>query len=430
MRIYRLSHLTRRIGTPERPVPIALNSSKSLSNRALIVNALCGLPDPAEGLDNLSAAADTRTLLRLLRERPEVYDAGDGGTTFRFLTAYLALQEGCHELTGSARMQERPIGPLVEALRQLGVSIEYLKREGYPPLRICGPAPSGGTERARVRIDARVSSQFISALMLIGPCLPRGLEIALNGPPVSTSYLEMTQAVMRYFGAAAFRRGEKILVEPSPYRPRLLRIEADWSAASYWYSIAALAESAHLLLEGLTDDSWQGDRIAARWAMPFGVQTAFETPDGRPCARLRAAKSDGPDEDLLHFDGNDHPDLAQTFAVLCAACGQKAAFSGLQTLPLKETDRCAALRSELAKVNASFEPSPQDPNTYLVHGFARWDAPVRFATYGDHRMAMAFAPLALLRPIEIENPEVVNKSYPQFWEHLQQAGFIIEEHTE
>lgn len=430
MRIYRLSHPTRRIGTPEQPLHIALNSSKSISNRALIINALCGAEDPAEGLEDLSAAADTRTLLRLLRERPEVYDAGDGGTTFRFLAAFLALHEGCRELTGSARMQERPVGPLVEALRQLGASVEYLSREGYPPLRICGPVRPPEAGRARVRMDAGVSSQFISALMLIGPCLPRGLEIVLNGPQVSTSYLEMTRAVMQHFGAVAFRHEDRVLVEPHPYRLRPLRVEADWSAASYWYAIAALAESAHIVLEGLTDRSWQGDRIVAQMAVPFGVQTAFETLDGRPCARLRATRTGGPDEDLLFFNGNDYPDLTQTFVVLCGAFGQRAAFSGLQTLPLKETNRCAALQSELLKVKVSFEPLPHDPNFYLASGRAQWDAPVRFATYGDHRMAMALAPLALLQPIDIENPEVVDKSYPQFWEHLQQAGFLIEERIE
>lgn len=430
MRIYRLSHPTRRIGTPDQPLRIALSSSKSISNRALIINALRGAEDPAEGLEDLSAAADTRTLLRLLRERPEVCDAGDGGTTFRFLAAFLALQEGCRELTGSARMQERPVSPLVEALRQLGVSVEYLKQEGNPPLRICGSVRSPELGRARVQIDAGVSSQFISALMLIGPCLPEGLEIVLNGPPVSTSYLEMTRAVMQHFGATAFRYNHKILVEPHPYRPRPLRIEADWSAASYWYAMAALAESAHIVLEGLTDHSWQGDRIAAQMAVPFGVQTTFETLNGRPYARLRAEGAIVPDEDLLFFDGNDYPDLAQTFVVLCGALGQRAAFSGLQTLPLKETNRCAALQSELLKVKVFFEPLPDASNTYLASGRAQWDTPVRFATYGDHRMAMALAPLALLQPIDIENPEVVNKSYPQFWEHLQQAGFLIEERME
>ncbi len=430
MRIYRLSHPTRRIGTPEQPLRIALNSSKSISNRALIINALCGAEDPAEGLEDLSTAADSRTLLRLLRERPEVCDAGDGGTTFRFLAAFLALQEGCRELTGSARMQERPVGPLVEALRQLGASVKYLKRKGCPPLRICGPVRPPEAERARVQIDAGVSSQFISALMLIGPCLPRGLEIVLNGPPVSTSYLEMTRAVMQHFGAAVFRYDDRILVEPYPYRSTLLRVEADWSAASYWYAIAALAESAHIVLEGLTDRSWQGDRIAAQMAVPFGVQTTFEMLNGRPCARLSATGLKEPDENLLFFDGNDYPDLTQTFVVLCGAFGQRAAFSGLQTLPLKETNRCAALQSELLKVKVSFDPLPHDPNLYLASGRAQWDAPVRFATYGDHRMAMALAPLALLKPADIEDPEVVDKSYPQFWEHLKQAGFIIEERIE
>lgn len=429
MRIYRLWHPTCRIGTPDAPLSLALNSSKSLSNRALIVNALSRAADPAEALENLSAAADTQTLLRLLRQCPEVCDAGDGGTTLRFLAAYLALQEGCRVLTGSVRMQERPVGPLVAGLRQLGVFVEYLNRQGYPPLRICGPVRLNAQGRTRVAIDADVSSQFISALMLIGPCLPGGLEIALQSPPVSSSYLTMTQHLMQYFGAEVFRQSNTITVEPRPYYPKPLRIEADWSAASYWYSMAALAQSAHLLLEGLTDDSWQGDHATAELAQAFGVQTTFETYHECPCAYLRASMPNTPVHEPLHFDFGNCPDLAQTFVVLCAARGVTATFSGLQTLPLKETDRCAALRQELAKVDVLFEPLPHSPQIYRLSGIATWTPPPRFATYGDHRMAMALAPLALKGPIEIENPTVVNKSYPQFWEHLQQAGFIIEERT-
>ncbi|MCS6929584.1 MAG: 3-phosphoshikimate 1-carboxyvinyltransferase [Saprospiraceae bacterium] len=431
MQVYRLSHPTRQIGTKEQPVLIHLNSSKSISNRALIVNALRGSVDPAEGIENLSTAADTRILLRLLRERPQVCDVGDGGTTFRFLTAFWALQEGCRVLTGSARMQERPIGPLVDALKQLGVSlIEYLKREGYPPLRICGPIRPRGAAHAQVAVSAHVSSQFVSALMLVGPYLPGGLRLKLTGPLVSASYIRMTRLLMEYFGAEVTQPDETtIVVEPGLYRFRPLRIEADWSAASYWYSIAALAKSAHLVLEGLTDDSWQGDRMAAQMAIPFGVRTEFEWADGRPRAYLYAAPADESSAQPVHLDFTNCPDLAQTFIVLCAAKGQFATYDGLQTLPLKETDRCAALQAELPKIGIAFEKLSQAPTTYFSRKFANWNAPVRFSTYGDHRMAMALAPLALIKPIEIENPEVVDKSYPQFWEHLQQAGFTIEEFT-
>lgn len=425
MRLFRLWHPTRCIGRPEQPVHIALEGSKSISNRALIVNALRGA-DPAEGLQGLSSASDTRTLLRLLRERPEVCDAGDGGTTLRFLAAYLALQRGCYTLTGTARMQERPVAPLVEGIRQLGAEVHYLKREGYPPLRICGLDRHALRQRPLLHLPANVSSQFISALLLVGPCLPNGLEVTLLNRPASEPYLRMTVLLMRHFGATVHRRAEShFVVEPGGYMARPLRIESDWTAAAYWYAIAALTKDAHVELSSLYPNSWQGDAIVTQLALPFGVRSAFSTEDGAPVVRLslkRPASVALPG--AVSFEGC--PDLAQTFAVLYAAFGQEASFSGLDTLKIKETDRCAALQTELAKVGALFEAEPSLGATYRLSGRARWSSPPRFATYGDHRMAMAFAPLALLGPIEIENPDVVDKSYPTFWEHLRQAGFIIE----
>ncbi len=406
------------------PLRVVLGGSKSISNRALIINALRGA-DPAECLEGLSAAADTQTLLRLLREWPTVCDAGDGGTTLRFLAAYAVVQRGCRIFTGSARMQERPIGPLVEALRQLGAQVQYLKREGYPPLQICGPARL--TAPAHVEVAAHISSQFVSALLLVGPCLPGGLVLYLQGPPVSEPYLTMTLQVMRHFGAQTEMPAPgRIVVAPGGYSARPLRIEADWTAASYWYAMAALANEAHLILLGLNEESWQGDGVVAEWAASFGIRTTFGQEGGVPYAQLRKEHSAQPEGPLL-FDFRGTPDLVQTFAVLCAALGVPAIFGGLETLPLKETDRCAALSAELHKVGASFRVFDlKQPHTYRLEGQAQWGAPPRLATYGDHRMAMAFAPLALLGPVDIENPDVVGKSYPHFWEHLQQAGFIFE----
>jgi len=439
---------------------VVLEGSKSLSNRALIALALAGA-DPAEWLTNLSASKDTATLMQLLQRPSEVYDAGDAGTAFRFLTAYLALQPGTHVLTGSARMQERPIGPLVEALRTLGAGIVYLGKEGYPPVQIPngqGLPAKGQGPVPPLRVDAGISSQFLSALLLIGPYLPGGLVLEPQGRLVSRPYLDMTMQVMRHFGAevgffntetqrhgdvffnpaktprlraSAVKTGESFVVQPGRYQPRPLAIEADWSAASYWYAMAAFADEADLNLHGLWTNSWQGDSVLAVMLEPFGVRTA---PPPAPHAGqqpsiclLKSHTSTRPD--IFQFDFRACPDLAQTLAVVCAGLGVPGVFSGLETLAIKETDRCAALAAELAKVGVRFEPDTSVPGQYLLRGKAAWKTPPRFATHGDHRMAMALAPLALLGPIELENPDVVAKSYPAFWEHLRAVGFVMKKTT-
>ena len=407
-----------RLSKPDRLLrgDIVLDGSKSISNRALIVLALAGA-DPAGWLSNLSTSKDTTTLRRLLSQDGEVYDAGDAGTTFRFLTAYLALQPGSQVLTGSARMRERPIGGLVQALRGLGADIEFLEKAGYPPLRI-GPMAGNGA-RPVVRIDAGTSSQFLSALLMVGPCLPAGLQLVPEGKLVSRPYLEMTLQLMRHFGATAAWEGEAITVEPGRYRPRPFTVEADWSAASYWYSLAALSEEANLRLRGLFSGSWQGDSVVVRMMENFGIRTEFEA-DGLHLSKPAAVRPP-----LFEWDFVECPDIAQTLAVTCAGLGTRGVFTGLETLFIKETDRVAALTNELAKVGVHFgqlPPAPSGSAFFEVNGRAAWQETPRFATYGDHRMAMAFAPLALLGDIEVENPEVVGKSYPAFWEHLEQAG--------
>lgn len=413
-----------RLSKPDRALQghIVLDGSKSLSNRALIVLALSGA-DPADRLLNLSTSKDTVTLQRLLAQSGDLYDAGDAGTTFRFLTAYLSTQPGVQVLTGSARMRERPIGALVQALRTLGADIEFMEKDGYPPLRI-GEAGLLGKTTSSIRVAAGVSSQFLSALLMIGPYLPEGLELIPEGRLVSRPYLDMTIRMMRYFGASVEWQGENIVVQPGAYQARPLTIEADWSAASYWYTMAAFAETVELTLEGLFADSWQGDAVIKEMMEIFGIETGF-SPQG-----ISLKKSPNPLPPAFNRNFLECPDIAQTLAVVCAGLGVPGTFSGLETLAIKETDRIAALQAELEKVGVSFEKLPLPPTAdkteYRVQGKAVWPAAPRFATYGDHRMAMAFAPLAMFAPVEIEHPAVVAKSYPKFWEHLEQVGFVLQ----
>lgn len=401
---------------------LALDGSKSISNRALIALALSGA-DPAGYLSNLSTSKDTVTLQRLLAQKGGTYDAGDAGTTFRFLTAFLSLQPGIQILTGSARMRERPVGALAYALRELGADIQFLEKEGYPPLQIGTFKPSG---QAQIRIAANVSSQFLSALALIGPYLPDGLEIVPEGSLVSRPYLEMTVQLMRYFGAQAEWKGNVLVVAPGKYQPRAFTVEADWSAASYWYAMAAFAGDADLKLRGLFAQSWQGDAVLARMMTAFSIQTTFEK-DG-----IRLRKSGAARVTVFNWDFVECPDIAQTLAVVCGGLGVEGFFTGLETLSIKETDRIAALQVELKKTGVVFEqllpehtPGQTDKIYYRVGGKAAWTTPVRFATYGDHRMAMAFAPLAFYGALEIEHPAVVGKSYPAFWADLSQLGFDV-----
>jgi 3-phosphoshikimate 1-carboxyvinyltransferase len=408
-------------GPPDRNLRgrLRLPGSKSISNRVLIIRALSRSDADLQGL---SSARDTQVLQQLLQHpRPE-YDAGPAGTTFRFLTAYLSLQPRHQILTGSERMQQRPIGILVDALRRLGADIQYLKREGYPPLRI-GPPAKGFARHPSLAVPAGTSSQFISALLLIAPALPHGLDLELQGQIVSRPYIDMTLQLMRSFGAKASWTGHRITVAPAPYRPpRAFRVEADWSAAGYYYAMAALARSADLRLDGLFAESLQGDAVLAELMAPFGLHTHFE--EGG--IRLRPVAAALPDAFRYSFLGC--PDLAQTLAVLCAALGLPARLEGLRTLRIKETDRVAALLRELGKLGIEGQGRGNDAGDEWLElkGGARLPSPPpSFNTYADHRMAMALAPLAMLGPIRIQDPAVVRKSYPEFWEHLQHLGFQL-----
>lgn len=416
--------MTYKISKPNRRIvgEITLDGSKSISNRILIINALC---EEGFKIEKISTSKDTQTLIALLNQQDSsVYDAGAAGTTFRFMTAYLALQEGTQILTGSERMKQRPIGKLVNALRALGCNIEYLENEGYPPLKINAPNALNISE---LSIAADTSSQYITALLLIAPTLPNGLRLTLEGNIVSLPYIQMTLSLMGYFGVKHSWEGHTIIVEPQAYIAKDIIVEADWSAASYYYALGAFADELDLKLNGLYKDSLQGDSVAIEMGFHFGIDTTY-TEGG-----LHLKKSGEPVTELFEWDFIKCPDIAQTFAVICAGTGVQGLFTGLETLFIKETDRVAALKNELQKVGVSFVKLPakfaqkSQKQYFMVEGKADWtEAPV-FPTYEDHRMAMSFAPLAMFHPVKIEDPSVVNKSYYEYWADLKKLGFEIEE---
>lgn len=391
---------------------IQLPASKSISNRVLIIHALSG---GKESLRNLSDCDDTQVMIKALTENNEPIDILAAGTAMRFLTAYLSATPGTHTLTGTQRMQQRPIQILVNALRQLGAQIEYAGNEGFPPLHICGTELTGD----EITLKGNVSSQYISALLMIGPVLKHGLQLHLTGEIISRPYINLTLQLMKEFGAvAAWTSDQSIRVEPRPYRSMPFTVESDWSAASYWYQIAALAPAAEIELTGLFRNSYQGDSRGAQLFAKLGVETQYTDRGVRLIKK--GAFPTRVDEDLV-----DIPDLAQTFVVTCALLDIPFRFTGLQTLKIKETDRIAALKAELAKLGYVLR---DENDSILVWDGERCkpqETPV-IKTYEDHRMAMAFAPAAIRYPhMQIAEPQVVSKSYPAYWEDLKKAGFLI-----
>lgn len=402
---------------------IQLPASKSISNRALIIHALShgnSLPT------NLSDCDDTQVMIRALAAAPGAeIDILAAGTAMRFLTAYLSVTPGTHVITGTQRMRQRPIRILVDALRRLGADITYVGEEGFPPLRINGRLLQG----AEIELAGNVSSQYISALLMIGAVLPGGLKLKLAGDIVSRPYIDLTLRLMHDFGAHACWLGEDcILVQPDGYRDVPFTVESDWSAASYWYQMVALSGQASaeapipacVQLKGLFAHSYQGDSRGTDLFARLGVHTEFS--DSGVCLTRQGAPA-------RHLNANlvDIPDLAQTFVVTCCLLDIPFRFTGLQSLKIKETDRIAALQTELRKLG------------YVLHdeqdSILSWDgercpaepSPV-IATYEDHRMAMAFAPASLVLPhICIADPHVVSKSYPSYWDDLRLAGFRVEE---
>lgn len=394
---------------------ISLPLSKSISNRALIINALIPASSP---LEEVAKCDDTDVMVKALSEpEAEGVDIGAAGTAMRFLTAYYAATEhGEKTIDGSERMRERPIGVLVDALRQLGADIEYAGKEGFPPLRIKGRRLAGG----ELTIASDVSSQYISALLMVAPVMERGLKLILTGETISRPYINMTVSMMERAGAQVETDGNTITVEPGGYHTNTQEpIEADWSAASYWFEIEALS-SGFITLDNLSEQSLQGDSKIARYFAQLGVTTEFDAENN--CAELMANPDQAP---RVVLDMTDTPDVAQTVAVTCAMLGIPFELSGLASLHIKETDRIAALAKELLKVGVMLDTQRNDAISWDGRRRPVAEMP-EFDTYADHRMAMAFAPVALYIPgICIRDAEVVSKSYPDFWKDLAHAGFII-----
>jgi 3-phosphoshikimate 1-carboxyvinyltransferase len=391
-----------------------LPASKSESNRALLLQKLAG----GGTLTNLSEANDTVLMERLLSQaaHTDLLDAEDAGTVMRFMTAYLAVSGWRGTLTGAARMKQRPIAILVDALRALGASIEYVEKEGYPPLRFQGSAITAAATELSVRGD--ISSQYISALLMVGPVLPAGLRLRLTGEVGSRPYIDMTLSLMKHFGGSADELAPDLVeARTGGYRPADYEVESDWSAASYWYALVALgAAGSTVTLPGLRQDSWQGDHVIQYVMTALGVATEFAA-EG---VRLTQIEPNPAKLLAQPLDFTDCPDLAQTVAVVAAAQAVPLRLTGLQSLRIKETDRIAALQNELRKFGGDLvevEPGVFEiqSNNFQVNGQT-------VATYEDHRMAMAFAPLALRGPLTIEEPSVVRKSYPSYWRELAKVG--------
>ena len=400
---------------------VTLPASKSISNRALMIYALSGrkvLPT------NLSDCDDTRVIVKALRDNPYEIDIMAAGTAMRFMTALLSLSEGEeHVLTGTERMKHRPIAVLVDALRHLGANIEYAGDDGYPPLRIRGRKLEGGL----LEVPGNISSQYISALLLIGPMLNDGLTLRLKGDIISRPYIDLTLWTMREFGAdAEWSDFETIEVKPQPYRERPYLIENDWSGASYWYEMMALSdnEDDEIRLEGLMDGSKQGDSSVRYIFSLLGVKTIFET-TAHGVPTTVTLRHSGRCVPRLEYDFVNSPDLAQTFVVCCALKNVPFHFRGLSTLKIKETDRIEAMKKEMRKLGYVLRDINQSE---LVWDGERCEPELEAGidTYEDHRMALAFAPAALcIEGLRINNPQVVTKSYPKFWEDIKAAGFGI-----
>ena len=405
--------MTYRITAPEQiHAEIQLPASKSISNRALVLHALAGGSYVPE---NLSDCDDTMVTIKALRDKPEVVDIMAAGTAMRFLTAYYSVTPGTRIITGTERMKHRPISILVDALRTLGADIAYVDEEGFPPLRITGKPLKGG----EVTLEGSVSSQYISALLMMGGALPQGLTLHLTGNIISRPYIELTMQLMHDFGAeVSWITDNSICVKGGGYQDTPYYIESDWSAASYWYEMVALSKEAKVGLPGLFEHSYQGDSKGAKLFEKLGVKTEFIKEGVRLTKTTECAER-------LEANLIEIPDLAQTFVVTCCLKGVPFRFTGLQSLRIKETDRISALITELRKLGFVLHAEGDEALCWDGERCIAEDKPV-ISTYEDHRMAMAFAPASFLFDnLQIANPEVVSKSYPHFWEDLRTAGFII-----
>jgi len=395
---------------------IQLVSSKSESNRALIIQAIC---DETISIKNLSTSDDTNTLKSLLGsyKNNNVLDAHHAGTTYRFLVAFLSCQIGEWTLTGSGRMKERPIKILVETLRKNGANINYLEKDGYPPLLIKG----SNLDLSNIQIDGSISSQYISALLLLGPSMVKATKISFIDRIISKPYINMTLAIMEYFGAKTKWENGSILIEKTPYKTNSLSIESDWSAASYWYQIVSLNNDSSVVIEGLKKQSFQGDSEVANVFKQLGVDTIYKENS------ISISKENSTPSRKIELNLNNTPDLAQTIICTCAGLGIETIISGLETLVIKETNRLEALKNELKKFSVDLEII-ENHTLYLQGGQTITNPTSNVETYNDHRMAMAFAPLSLVvGSFKINNPEVVSKSYPNYWKDLESVGFKIQD---
>lgn len=364
---------------------VTLPASKSESHRALMIAAYGGFnPD----FQNLSDSLDTLVLREAIQSDSHTIDIGDCGTAARFLTTFLACSDGDWILTGTERMKQRPMAPLMDALIQLSADIQFVENKDFLPLHIKGKPLQGG----KVGVAMSQSSQFASSLLLAAPMWPKGLELEMLGELHSMPYLDMTITMMRHFGADVERKGRTVFVNPKPYQPNDFTVSPDWTAASYWYEIAAFCDACEIELRGLSlDSSIQGDVIVAEWMKNLGVNSEMSK-NGVLLTKIPFQKHS------LSFDFSQHPDLYPTMAVTCAGLGVEAQFKGLENLCLKESDRVEAMKLELAKIGSH---------------------PLRFCAHNDHRIVMALAPLAMLYgPITFDYPDVVKKSYPSFWNDL------------
>ncbi|RTY92501.1 3-phosphoshikimate 1-carboxyvinyltransferase [Flavobacterium sp. GT3R68] len=389
---------------------ISITGSKSETNRLLLLQGLY----PNITLHNISNSDDSDVMIKALQSDDSIIDIHHAGTAMRFLTAYFSVQQGkTVTLTGSSRMKERPIHVLVAALRQLGAEIEYLENENFPPIKIKGQK----LQHHAITLKADVSSQYISALLLIAPKLEKGLELTLEGKVTSVPYIKMTLALLNEIGVETSFADNKIIAFPKKeISDSKITVESDWSSASYFYSIVALSdENTQITLSSYKQNSFQGDSTLAELYQNLGVTTTFHENQITLTKQKQQLVS-------LDLNLNHTPDLAQTIAVTCFGLGIGCHLTGLHTLKIKETDRLEALQAELSKLGASVQIND---DSITIEPSAAIKSGITIQTYDDHRMAMAFAPLAIKVPIEIENAEVVSKSYPDFWQDLKTIGFNI-----
>lgn len=406
---YRLNRFSDRLKNT-----VILESSKSETNRALVISALAG---EGSSVKNISNARDSKTLQKLLNTKLTFWDVKDAGTTMRFSTAYLAIKGTGQTVTGTERMKQRPIGPLVSSLNAIGASIEFLEKDGYPPIQVHKIENQSNDE---IFIPGNISSQYISALLMIAPCLEKGLIINLTTEVFSRPYIQMTLNIMNTYGVNSKWIGDSIRIESQEYTPAEYAVEGDWSGASYWYSFMALANGkGYLDLPNIRNYSSQGDKRIAEIMFQLGVVTQYES------GKVRLAKR-GTHAESVKIDFKDCPDLAQTVMVVAAVNGIEMEMTGLESLKIKETDRVEAMKNELYKIGAMLL---EKPNSWVLKPSKKLPERVEIDTYEDHRMAMAFAPLCCKMDVIIDDPMVVEKSYPYFWDEVKKIGVEIKKIT-